>query len=53
MMPIIVGMFAHLSLRLTLMHILLIFAGKEDMHESLDEWEVKPDPTKDYSVSCP
>ena len=33
--------------------ILLIFAGKGDMHESLDEWEVKPDPTKDYSVSCP
>ena len=32
---------------------LFILAGKEDMHESWDEFEVRPDPTTDCGVSCP
>ena len=33
--------------------ILFILAGKDDMHESLDEFEIWPDSTTDYGVSCP
>ena len=33
--------------------ILFILAGKDDMHESLDEFEIWPDWTTDYGVSCP
>ena len=33
--------------------ILFILAGIEDMHKSLDEFELRPDPTTDYGVSCP
>ena len=33
--------------------ILFILAGNEDMHKSLDEFELRPDPTTDYGVSCP
>ena len=29
------------------------FAGNNDMHESLDEFEIWPDSTTDYVVSCP
>ena len=31
----------------------VIIAGNEDMHKSLDEFEIRPDPTTDYGVSCP
>ena len=33
--------------------ILFILAGNYDMHESLDEFEIWPDSTTDYGVSCP
>ena len=33
--------------------ILFILAGNNDMHESLDEFEIWPDSTTDYGVSCP
>ena len=33
--------------------ILFIFAGNEDMHESLDEFEICPDLTTDYGDSYP
>ena len=33
--------------------ILFILAGNDDMHESLDEFEICPDSTTDYGVSCP
>ena len=31
----------------------LIRAGKEDMHESLDEFKFRPDTTTNYRVICP
>ena len=33
--------------------ILFILAGNDDMHESLDEFEIWPDLTTDYGLSCP
>ena len=33
--------------------ILFILAGNNDMHESLDEFEIWPNSTTDYGVSCP
>ena len=33
--------------------ILFILAGYDDMHESLDEFEIWPDSTTDYGDSCP
>ena len=33
--------------------ILFILAGNDDMHESFDEFEIWPDWTTDYGVSCP
>ena len=33
--------------------ILFILAGNDDMHESLEEFEIRPDPTNDCGVSCP
>ena len=33
--------------------ILFILVGNNDIHKSLDEFEIRPDPTKDYGVSCP
>ena len=33
--------------------ILVIFAGNDDIHKSLNEFEIWPDPTIDYGVSCP
>ena len=33
--------------------ILFKFAGNEDMHNILDEFEFRPDLTTDYGVSCP
>ena len=33
--------------------ILFILAGNDDMHESLDEFEIWQDSTTGYGVSCP
>ena len=33
--------------------ILFILAGNNDIHESLDEFEIWPDSTIHYGVSCP
>ena len=30
-----------------------ILAGNDDMHESLEAFEIRPDPTTDCEVSCP
>ena len=33
--------------------ILFILAGNDDIHRSLEEFEIRPDPTTDHRVSCP
>ena len=33
--------------------ILFILAGNDDMHKSLEEFEIRPDLTTDCGVSCP
>ena len=33
--------------------ILLILADNDDMHGSLEEFEIQSDPTTDYGASCP
>ena len=33
--------------------ILFILAGNDDIHESLEEFEIQQDPTTDCEVSCP
>ena len=33
--------------------ILFILAGNYDIHKSLHEFEIRPDPTTDKGVSCP
>ena len=33
--------------------ILFILAGNDDMHESSEEFEIRPDLTTDCGVSCP
>ena len=33
--------------------ILFILAGYDDMHESSEEFEIRPDPTSDCGVSSP
>ena len=30
-----------------------ILAGKDDIHKSLNEFEIRRDPTMDYKVGCP
>ena len=30
-----------------------ILAGNDDIHKSLDEFEIRRDPTMDYGVGCP
>ena len=32
---------------------LIILAGNNDMHKSLNEFEFQPDPATDYGVTCP
>ena len=32
--------------------ILFILAGNDDIHKSLDEFEILPDPIRDHRVSC-
>ena len=29
-----------------------ILAGNDDKHKSLDDFEIRPDPSADYRVSC-
>ena len=33
--------------------ILFILTGNDDIHKSLNEFEIQPDPTTDCGVSCP
>ena len=33
--------------------ILFILTGNDDIHKSLDEFEIWPDPTMDHRASCP
>ena len=33
--------------------ILFILAGNDDIHKSLHEFEIRPDPTTDNRVNCP
>ena len=33
--------------------IIFILAGNNDIHKSLNEFEVQPDPTTDYEFYCP
>ena len=33
--------------------IILILAGKKDVHESLDDLKFRPDTTSDFRVICP
>ena len=30
-----------------------MLAGNDDIHKSLNEFEIRRDPTKDYEVGCP
>ena len=48
-----VGKMASSNSRLFLIGTFLILAGNNDMHENLDEFEILPDSTMDYGVSCP
>ena len=32
--------------------ILFILAGSDDIHKSLDEFAIRPDPIRDHRVSC-
>ena len=33
--------------------IVFILSGNDDIHKSSDEFEIRPDLTRDYRVSCP
>ena len=33
--------------------ILFILTGNNNIHKSLDEFEIRPDPTMDHRASCP
>ena len=48
-----VGKTASSNSRMFLIGTSLILAGNDVMHESLDEFEMWPDSTMDYGVSCP
>ena len=41
------------NFRVFLIGTFLILAGNDDMHESLDEFEIWPDSTMDYGASYP
>ena len=42
-----------LPFRLLVYPILFILAGNDDMHESLEDFEIRRDQTTDCRVSCP
>ena len=44
MLPLFLGCFYPIQ---------FILAGNDDMHESSDNFEIRPDPTTDCGVSCP
>ena len=48
-----VGKTASSNSRIFLIGTFLILAGNDDMNEILDEFEIWPDSTMDYGVSCP
>ena len=48
-----VGRTATSNSRMVLIGTFLILAGNDDMHESMDEFEIWPDSTMDNGVSCP
>ena len=48
-----VGKMASSNSRMFLIRTFLILAGKDDMHEIFDEFEIWPDSTMDYRVGCP
>ena len=50
---VIMGKTVHHVFSIAFDLILFILAGNDDMHESLDEFEIWPDSTTDYGVSCP
>ena len=50
---VIMGKRRHHVFSQTFDQILFILAGNDDMHESLDEFEIWPDSTTDHGVSCP
>ena len=50
---IIMGKRRHHVFSNTFYQILFILAGNDVMHEILDEFEIWPDSTTDYGVSCP
>ena len=50
---VIMGKRRHHIFSNTFDQILFILAGNNDMHESLDEFEIRLDSTTDYGVSCP
>ena len=48
-----VGRTASSNSRMFLIGTFLILAGNDDMHETMDEFEIWPDSTMDNGVSCP
>ena len=48
-----VGKTASVNSQMFLIGTFLIFAGNDDMHESLNEFKIWPDSTMDYGVICP
>ena len=48
-----VGKTASSNSQMFLIGTFLILAGNDDMHGILDEFEILPDSTMDYGVSCP
>ena len=47
-----VSFFVGYNSQMFLIGTFLILAGNDDMHESLDEFEISPDSTIDKGVSC-
>ena len=50
---VIMGKQSHHVLSNVFDRILFILAGNDNMHESLDEFEIRLGSTTDYGVSCP
>ena len=50
---VIMGKGRHHVFRLFLIGSFCIVAGNDDIHKSLHEFEIQPDPTTDNRVSCP
>ena len=50
---VIVGKTASSSFLERFYRIHFILAGNDDIHTSLNEFEIRQDPTMDYGVGCP